>query len=213
VEQYRYALRNNYPPEQYGLYYEEDWVGPPIDQVNQEIANAWQTPEREAYSGEEAATPSTHQGRNTGDTNKVSRKDAPFDGLLEQHHEWWGSFIDDGPRKPGETERAHTARIKKARFNMQIERRVERPVAPREPGQNHEDRKRQTADFRKDINKAIDTHNHKMNPYHPGYDKGYATRWRNMKATRKSHNNARRLQELTYVRQEYARRGLPRPPT
>ena len=94
VEQYQYALKNNYAPEQYGLYYEGNWVGPPIDQVNQEIANAWQIPEREAYS-EEVETPSTNQGRNVGDKNEASRKYAPFNGLLEQHHEWWGSLIDE----------------------------------------------------------------------------------------------------------------------
>ena len=211
-EQYQYAIRNGYPPEQFGLYYEGEWVGPPIEQVNQEISEiSWQDPESEADEGETAkSTP--NWTRETIPTRK-GRKDAPFDGLLDDHYDWWGSFIDDGPVKDGETIRNARIRKSKARFNMQIQSRGKRPVAPWIPELTVVERRKERDDFSREVNKAIRIHNHKMDSRHSDFDEEYVTRWRTMKTTRKTNNDARRLQELTHVRAEYARRGLSRPLT
>lgn len=178
-----------------------------MDRVNQEIGMTSNTPEPGVQG-------SAQRPIRLGGRNRPAREDAPFDGPLEDHPEWWGSFIDDGPQKPDEPARHYTSRITKARINMQIETRpTKAPIEPQQPGQSTADRKQQISDY-KQLHLCLNSeHMNRMNPNSMHYDGKYVNQWGRDKAARKARNDVKRQEELAYVRNEYSRAGLQPPPT
>lgn len=148
---------------------------------------------------------------------KYGRKDTPWRvGSLEQHPEWWGSFIDDGPQQPNEIAVQRTLRIRKARRNMELATRETRPGLPKQqPGQSKLDYNKLKLRFTKDLDARVDLHRKKLDPSTEEYraDGGeYAENWKRDKANRKQENTSKRRQEYDFVCGEYKKRNLDPPP-
>lgn len=57
------------------------------------------------------------------DTSKQDIAKVPFKGEVEDHPEWWGKYVDDGPQHSNENYYTYTTRVHRARTNMNIRRR------------------------------------------------------------------------------------------
>lgn len=189
VEQYQYALVNFMGPETFETKHDAPGGAPPSDPAAPPSPMLRDPPMPSTEVGGE------EEAQEAQPTIKYSHRrkptDPPFDRELADHPEWWGLYIDDGPRRPGEDVEAVAERIRRVRDNMQIEMRPLPPLLPPVVVEN-----------------TRTLHRAKPDPANEKYDAGYVARWRAEKEARKQRNDERRKEELAFVSLEYIRHEL-----
>lgn len=190
LEQYQYTLKHFMDPETFGTKHDAPGGAPPSEPAEPSSAIDPDAPTTSTGGG--AGTQKKRPPRSYNRRPKPT--DRPFKGELADHPEWWGSYIDDGPQKPGEDMRTAAKRITRARENMQIEMRPSTPLLPPVV-----------------IDITANRHRAKLDPANEEYDSDYVARWRAEKEARKKRNDDRRREELTFVSLEYIRNELMPP--
>lgn len=143
----------------------------------------------------------------------------PFTGRWDQHPEFWGDFVDDGPRRPNETPSQTERRIRWSRSNMGIERRP-RPGLPQiapvtDPGRRAqilEERRIHSQALRRENDANLRKHNRMMDESNRNFNTAYRDDWRKKQKERRARNAQRRDEAYNWRAFFYRQINRPVPP-
>lgn len=145
--------------------------------------------------------------------------DKKFPGELRNHPEYWGDFVDDGPRKEGESLTMARNRITSARSNMGIIRRPVERIPPlkyrilkTEDPKVHEERNKWCKILYRTNKQLATRHDRMMDEKDMMFNPEYREAWRKQQKDRREENDRRREAAYKNLVRHYRHMKLPIPP-